>query len=65
MDEKSEKVMYLTPSCPYGTMARRLLDAKGVSYEVIKVAGSAELWQEIADKTGRNTVPQIFTEGLL
>lgn len=63
MSEKSENIMYLTPSCPYCNMARRLLDAKGVSYEVINVAGSTELWQEIADKTGRNTVPQIFIKG--
>lgn len=53
-------IMYATNSCPYCNMAKRLLDAKGVAYEVINVGNDQALWQEMATKTGRNTVPQIF-----
>ncbi|WP_319381067.1 glutaredoxin 3 [Thiomicrorhabdus sp.] len=55
-----EIVMYATQSCPYCNMARRLLDSKGVEYKVIDVAGDQELWKTMEEKTGRNTVPQIF-----
>lgn len=41
-------------------MAKKLLDAKGVQYDVIDVGHDQSLWQEMGQKTGRNTVPQIF-----
>lgn len=53
-------VMYSTNSCPYCNMAKRLLDSKGVVYDVINVGGNTTLWQEMTAKTGRNTVPQIY-----
>ena len=53
-------IMYATNSCPYCNMAKRLLDAKGVQYDVIDVTGKPALWDEMSAKTGRNTVPQIF-----
>lgn len=53
-------IIYCTNSCPYCTMAKKLLDAKGVKYEVIDVGGDQTLWETMTKKTGRNTVPQIF-----
>lgn len=53
-------LMYCTSSCPFCTMAKKLLDAKGVRYDVIDVGRDQALWQEMGRKTGRNTVPQIF-----
>lgn len=53
-------VIYLTQSCPFCNMARRLLDSKGVSYEMIDVGGDAQMWADMEAKSGRNTVPQIF-----
>lgn len=41
-------------------MAKRLLDSKGVTYEVINVGNDAALWRDMTAKTGRNTVPQIY-----
>lgn len=52
--------VYLTQSCPYCNMARRLLDGKQVSYDVIDVGADRSLWQAMEQKSGRNTVPQIF-----
>jgi glutaredoxin 3 len=40
--------------------ARRLLRNKGVDFEEIRVSGSNGLWDEMEQRSGRNTVPQIF-----
>ena len=55
----AQVVIYSTNSCPFCTMAKRLLDSKGVTYETINV-GSSQLWAEMEAKTGRSTVPQIY-----
>lgn len=52
--------MYSTRFCPFCTMARRLLDAKGVCYEEISVETDAGQRQEMQRKSGRHTVPQVF-----
>jgi glutaredoxin 3 len=43
--------------------ARRLLKKKGVEFEEISVSGDNVLWDEMEQKSGRNTVPQIFING--
>lgn len=53
-------IIYATQYCPYCTMAKRLLDGKGASYEVLDVGGSRDDWKAMEQKTGRNTVPQIY-----
>lgn len=52
--------MYLTAMCPYCQMARRLLEEKGVDYEVIRVDQDRALREEMMNISGRRTVPQIF-----
>ncbi len=52
--------IYLTNYCPFCTMAKRLLDGKGVRYDVIDVGNSKDDWAAMEAKTGRNTVPQIY-----
>lgn len=57
----AEVVMYSTAVCPYCINAERLLVAKGVSHiEKIRVDIDPDKKQEMMDKTGRRTVPQIF-----
>jgi glutaredoxin 3 len=41
-------------------MAKRLLDKKGASYTEINVDGNTALRQELIEKTGQRTVPQIY-----
>lgn len=53
-------LMYATRTCPYCTRARQLLERKGVTFEEINVTGQTALWQEMEDRSGRETVPQIF-----
>lgn len=54
-------VMYTTTTCPYCSRAERLLVKKGVSsLEKIDVGARPTLWKEMEQRTGRNTVPQIY-----
>ena len=53
-------IMYAFDACPYCQRARALLDRKGAVYTVLDVERDPRLWLEIAERTGRNTVPQIF-----
>lgn len=55
-----EILLYATEFCPYCWRARALLDRKGVLYKVLDVNQNPALWEEINERTGRNTVPQIF-----
>ena len=52
--------MYTTRFCPYCMAARSLLDDRNVDYEDIAVDGRNELRREMAQRSGRNTVPQIW-----
>ena len=54
--------MYTTGVCPYCNMAERLLKAKGVE-EIEKIRVDLEPEQRVAmmEKTGRRTVPQIYS----
>ncbi|HYH99063.1 glutaredoxin 3 [Hyalangium sp.] len=56
--------IYTKSSCPYCTLARQLLDEKGVRYEEISIERDASKRDEmIAASNGRKTVPQIFIAG--
>jgi len=57
-------VMYATRACPFCKWARDLLDGKGVDYIEISVDGQPQLRREMREKSGSNTVPQIFIEGV-
>ncbi|WP_136636128.1 glutaredoxin 3 [Pseudooceanicola onchidii] len=56
-------VIYTTPICGFCHAAKRLLDGKGVAYEEIDVMRDSEKKQEMMQKAGRHTVPQIFIDG--
>jgi glutaredoxin 3 len=56
---KSVKI-YTTPYCPYCVRAKRLLERKGVPYQEIDVANDDQARVDLAERTGRRTVPQIF-----
>lgn len=55
-------VMYTTAICPYCFRAKSLLDNKGVAYDEIRIDGDPEKFQEMHQRSGRNTVPQIFID---
>ena len=53
--------MYTSPLCGYCSAAKRLFDAKGVSYSEIDVLSEPGRKAEMMQRAnGRHTVPQIF-----
>ena len=53
-------VMYTKNVCPYCSMAQRLLASKGVEWDEINVETGQGLRDEMIQRSGRTTVPQIF-----
>jgi glutaredoxin 3 len=53
-------VIYTTRFCPYCIRAKQLLDDKNVSYQDIAVDGNTKLRNEMTQKSGRTSVPQIW-----
>ncbi len=53
--------MYATGVCPYCVMAERLLRSKGVTViDKIRVDLDPQRRNEMTERTGRRTVPQIY-----
>ena len=55
--------LYTTPSCPFCVRAKRLLAERQIAYTEIDVSDDDELRDDIMQRTGRRTVPQIFIDG--
>ena len=53
-------LMYATAACPFCQSAERLLLAKGVQIDKIRVDLEPERRAEMTKKSGRRTVPQIW-----
>jgi len=51
--------VYTKDYCPYCTMAKKLLEGRGISYEEIEIKEPQEMMDLVA-KSGMRTVPQIF-----
>jgi len=61
---KSAVTMYTTGVCPYCVQAERLLTAKGVTgIDKIRVDLDPARRDEMMQKSGRRTVPQIWIGG--
>lgn len=57
----SKVLMYSTAVCPYCVRAEQLLTRKGITeIEKVRVDLQPERREEMMQKTGRRTVPQIF-----
>jgi glutaredoxin 3 len=52
--------IYTTPICPYCVRAKALLEKKGANFEEIDVLMDRGAREEMEQKSGRRTVPQIF-----
>lgn len=52
--------IYTKDYCTYCTKAKALLDSLNVEYEEIDITNTPEVMEEISQKSGFRTVPQIF-----
>jgi len=58
----AEIVIYTKATCPYCQAAQRLLSAKGVSWTEISLLNEPHRRDEMIERSGRQTVPQIFID---
>lgn len=56
-------VVYSSDYCPYCIRAKQLLNSKNIAFEEINVDGEPEIRQQMTEKSGHHTVPQIFING--
>lgn len=52
--------MYSTAICPYCIQAKKLLAQKGLTFSEVAVDKEPEKRQEMMERSGRRTVPQIW-----
>lgn len=52
--------IYTTPTCPWCHRAKTVLEQRGIEYSEIDVTRDRALQEEMIERTGRQTVPQIF-----
>ncbi|MCB1614721.1 MAG: glutaredoxin 3 [Pseudomonadales bacterium] len=55
--------IYTTSICPFCTRAKHLLKSKGLKFDETSVDFSSEKRQEMINRSGRRTVPQIWING--
>ena len=53
-------LIYAKDGCPYCVMAKQLLQSKGVEWTEINIETDAGRRDEMIERSGRMTVPQIF-----
>jgi glutaredoxin 3 len=56
-------VVYSQPFCGYCSAAKRLLAQKGAEFSEVDVMSEAGRRNEMVERSGRRTVPQIFIDG--
>ncbi len=52
--------IYTKLGCPYCSSAKQLLRQKGVAYTEIDITGDSEARRLMIERSGRQTVPQVF-----
>lgn len=55
--------VYTTRYCGYCVRVKRMLEQEGIPYEEIDISETPEVRDELVEKTGEWTVPQIFVDG--
>jgi glutaredoxin 3 len=63
MTTQADIVIYTAENCPYCVRATELLDSKKLQYTKISIDKDDKQRQEMMQKSGRRTVPQIFIKG--
>lgn len=56
----SNVTVYTKPTCPYCHRAKDLLDSLDVPYTEYDVSRDPQLYATIKQRSGMNTVPQVF-----
>lgn len=62
-DSDKPVFMYIKASCPFCSMAQALLEKKGVAFDKVDINVEPERRDEMIERSGRRTVPQVFVHG--
>lgn len=57
-----KNIIYCSDTCPFCQRAYQLLEDNNISYQK-KYVSKQNDWDELMEKTGRTTVPQVFING--
>jgi len=57
--------IYTWSNCPYCVLAKNLLSQKGVTFQEINLDGKDKELNNLRERTGMRTVPQIFIDDKL
>lgn len=57
---KTKVVIYSKQSCPFCVRAKQFFTEQGVPYDEIDLTEDSKALEELKNKTGLRTVPQIF-----
>jgi glutaredoxin 3 len=60
LNDLNQIVIYGTQYCPYCVAARQLFDTKSLAYKYIAVDNDPDLRDNILQRSGQRTVPQIW-----
>lgn len=60
MSDKPKVVVYTGAFCSYCNAAKNLLTKKGVAFEEVRVDREAGRHEEMMQRSGRTSIPQIF-----
>ena len=55
--------VYSSAMCGFCVRAKRLLEERGIPYEDFDVGADENLREDVVQRSGRRTVPQIFIDG--
>jgi glutaredoxin 3 len=58
-----DALIYVTKTCPYCIKAKAFLTEKKISFKVIDLTHQPDELKALKNKTGWQTVPQIFFKG--
>ncbi len=59
----AEVIIYTRDGCPYCVRAKALLSSKGAAFRELNASQDPSVRQEMIDRSGRNTFPQVFVNG--
>lgn len=60
----ADVVIYSTQTCVYCRRAKQLLEMKKIPYTEIMIDEDDQKREEMIEKSGRRTVPQLFIKGV-
>lgn len=59
----ADVIIYTRDGCPYCTRAKSLLSTKGADFQELNISDNPGYRQEMMDRSGRSTFPQVFVNG--